>query len=134
MTVVSRAELTKVGGLTGEQIALALDTLPSHEHCDSTVLYPCSLVWLMGFGWSSYICQNTLLGICNDAGLVRSQASVAENPLPCTANTIHAVATDDVMIFSTGGPSSTVELTSRLEASMDAAGLTATTRRMLLTT
>ena len=63
---VTIAELVDFGGLTLEDVAMLLD--PTTRPRRSDVVYPVSLVWCMGFAWSSYVAQSTLLAACRGAG------------------------------------------------------------------
>ena len=56
----------------------------------------------MGFSWSSCVAQSTLLSICSEAGLHDRHVLATDAPLPHDLSLAFAVATDDLMIFSTG--------------------------------
>ena len=62
--------------------------------------YPAARVWGMGFAWSSAVGQQVLVELCRLAGLDPSQILSPARPVPESARLQHAVATDDVMIFS----------------------------------
>ena len=76
----------------------------------------------MGFSWSSCVAQATLLSIAARAGLDSSRVLAADAPLPETLDLAFAVATDDIMIFSTAGPGALEPVVERFEASLAACG------------
>ena len=55
----------------------------------------------MGFAWSSYIAQCTLLDACRRAGFPDAIAICDDSPTPVGRGEAYALATDDVMHFST---------------------------------
>ena len=62
-------------------------------------VFPCCASWPMGFSWSSFIAQSTLLAQCNRVGLTDDRM-LADDLLPPSRGTLRfALATDDVMIF-----------------------------------
>lgn len=66
----------------------------------ASIVHPVSTCLPMGFSWSSFICQSTMLGICEHAGL-RSFAVLADDtPAPARMDRTFALATDDVMVFT----------------------------------
>ena len=83
----------------------------------SNTVFPVSKVWPMGFSWSSYVAQETLLACCSDAGLGADKVLACDAPTPCDFSEVFAAATDDAMFFSTAGPG----VTSRLAKSFDEA-------------
>ena len=87
------------------------------------MLWPCSKVWGMGFAWSSFVAQETLLGVCARAGLSNQVALAVGHPVPASEPVFFSLATDDVMIFSRHGPGHTLAAADRLDAAMAAAGI-----------
>ncbi len=87
------------------------------------VLYPCSGVQPMGFAWSSYISQSTMLGICAEAGLSRERFISADSTTPSGFDMVFAVATDDVMLMSTSVPGVSTRAAQKLDDAMTAAGM-----------
>ena len=85
-----------------EEVAKLLD--PTARLCRSDVVYPVSLVWCMGFAWSSYVAQSTLLAACRGAGFPDKMVICDEKPTPVGLGEAYALATDDVMHFSSSGP------------------------------
>jgi hypothetical protein len=67
----------------------------------SMVVIPASLVWPMGFSWSSYIAQNTMLSVCDSAGLHRGSRLAPDLDIPKRFDELHALATDDILMFHT---------------------------------
>jgi len=55
----------------------------------------------MGFSWSSFLAQTTLLGCCTRAGLRPSSLLSLDLPAPFDLRLTGALATDDVAIFTT---------------------------------
>lgn len=76
----------------------------------------------MGFSWSSAIGQQVLLEVCGDAGLNDSLVLAPDCPVPGNMDLQFAVATDDVMIFSTR-KGATSAAAARLDAALEAAQL-----------
>ena len=58
----------------------------------------------MGFAWSSFVAQSTLLACCRGGGFSDSICMSDERPIPSDAIEAYALATDDVMHFSKVGP------------------------------
>jgi hypothetical protein len=67
---------------------------------DSTV-FPLSRSWPMGFSWSSFLAQTTLLQCCHRAGFRTSSFLALDTPTPCDLTAAVALATDDVALFTT---------------------------------
>ena len=84
------------------------------------LLYPLHCVWPMGFSWSSYIAQEEMLSVCQDAGIPTSSLLACDCVTPTSFELVAAVATDDVMIFSDAGPGTTCEAARAFDAAMDA--------------
>ena len=85
---------------------------------DLTTFVPCSQVWPMGFSWSSCVAQETLLTICDMAGLKSHCVLAHDAALPRSLETVFAVATDDLMVFSDAGEGLTVSAAERVERKM----------------
>ena len=85
--------------------------------------WPCSNVWGMGFAWSSFIAQESLLAVCKRAGLDERHALAPDNDVPTSTDLMFSLATDDVMIFSSSGPGATIAPTLRVEEEMRRAGI-----------
>ena len=101
-----------------ERSGVSGETRPS-----SSELWPCSKVWGMGFAWSSYVAQETLLGVCARAGLHNRLALAVGHPVPASEQVFFSLATDDVMIFSQQGPGHTLAAAKRLDSAMADAGI-----------
>ncbi|CAK9033355.1 unnamed protein product [Durusdinium trenchii] len=84
------------------------------------LLYPLHCVWPMGFSWSSYIAQEEMLSVCQDAGIPTSSLLACDCVTPTSFELVAAVATDHVMIFSDAGPGATCEAARAFDAAMDA--------------
>ena len=91
-----------MGGLTPEEVASFLPGFARVRRRD--VFYPVSRVWCMGFAWSSFVAQSTLLACCRSAGFRDSVCLCNERPTPDETSEAYALATDDVMHFTTSGP------------------------------
>ena len=83
------------------------------------MLYPVSNVFPMGFSWSSYVAQETLLGRCAAAGLEESMILAEDAPAPCDVSEAFALATDDIMHFTTRGAPRAAHRMARLEKALD---------------
>jgi len=60
---------------------------------------PVSLVWPMGFGWSSFVAQSFMLNCAREAGFGSEQMVREEGALPTGDSGALAIATDDVQHF-----------------------------------
>ena len=67
-----------------------------------TLMYPASLVWPMGFSWSSFIAQSAMLDVCRCAGLTEDLVLCDTLPAPRSLRQAFALATDDIMVFHRG--------------------------------
>jgi len=122
---VSLHELVEVGGLQPHEVrACMIDggAADGDEHVLS--LFPVAKSWPMGFSWSSFVGQSFLLSVCKQAGLERDALLASDIPTPPGTRPSFAVATDDVMIFSTGPAGTTTALAARLDDAMARANLT----------
>lgn len=84
--------LLDVGSL--QRLAPAANHLALHS-----LLYPRSLVWPMGFSWSSLIAQHTMTAVCCSAGLSRSSQLADDLPKP-SGPMAYGLATDDIFVLS----------------------------------
>jgi hypothetical protein len=87
-------------GGSGGLVKLVIDLSGSVAGDDP--LTPVSLVWPMGFGWSSFVAQTYMLDCVNGAGFAESQLLTEEWSLlePCDA--LLSIATDDVIHYQRG--------------------------------
>ena len=70
----------------------------------NTFVHPCCASCPMGFSWSSYLAQSTLLAQLDQVGLTRSRM-LADDLLPPHEGTVRfGLATDDVMIYDRAAP------------------------------
>ena len=90
---------------------------------DDESLWPCSRVWGMGFAWSSFVGQETLLQVCGHSGLHEDLALAMSRPVPAKASLFFSLATDDVMRCSSKGPGVTLDAAKRLDKALAAAGI-----------
>jgi len=65
----------------------------------SDKLTPVSLVWPMGFSWSSFVAQSTLLDVALAAGIAKSQILALDQPHPMSQDELVALATDDAIFI-----------------------------------
>ncbi len=79
---------------------------------------PCATVWPMGFSWSSCVAQETLPTIAEQAGLDSSRILACDTSLPVDLDLAFAVATDDLMVFSSRGPGHTTSAVAAFEESL----------------
>ena len=89
----------------------------------SNSFVPCSQVWPMGFSWSSCVAQETLLSICSRSNMGSDRVLANDAPLPIDLSLAFAVATDDLMVFSSDGPGSTTSAVKGVEHTMDTHGI-----------
>jgi len=110
--VVSLEDLRLHGGLSDVELQLAL-------RCQSDALdgvfVPISLTWPMGFSWSSCVAQDVMLELCRRSGLPSTGILACDARSPSDLSLTHAVATDDVMIFSVGCREAACEAGERLD-------------------
>ena len=93
---VTRAELVSAGLADSDiEASLRSDACTRDDRW-----WPVSRVWCMGFSWSSAVGQQVLLDVCRDAGLGPATVLAPDCDIPASLDLQHAVATDDVMIFS----------------------------------
>ena len=69
---------------------------------DDLVLHPCCATWPMGFSWSSYLAQSTLLAALVKAGFPEERMLADDLPPPRDLDLCVSLATDDIMLFSRG--------------------------------
>lgn len=65
-----------------------------------SIYYPASLVFPMGFSWSSYVAQSTMLHTLVSAGIGAELMLSEEHHLPVSTDRAVSLATDDVVYFS----------------------------------
>ena len=85
-------------------------------------LFPLHHVWPMGFSWSSFIAQEEMLNICQEAGLPEDVLMACDSTTPQSFKLVGAVATDDVMFFSNAGPGVTSQAARAFDEVMQARG------------
>ena len=112
---VKIAELIEIGGLTYEQVLLYLASNQDLPHASS--VFPVNRTWAMGFSCSSFVAQCVMTGCCERAGLCAESFLADERQVPSNMESVVGVATDDVMHFTTLGPTTS-------EAFMEALGNT----------
>ena len=61
---------------------------------------PISMVWPMGFAWSSFVAQSTMLEAVISSGVTHEQLLCEESRLPLADGTSVSIATDDVVAFT----------------------------------
>ena len=87
------------------------------------IVFPRSCVWGMGFSGSSYICQTVMLAQCQGAGLGAERLLADDQDSPSDLSLVAAVATDDTMIFSLRGRSSSISAALALDAALSRNGV-----------
>ena len=85
-------------------------------------VHPVSVVWPMGFSWSSAVAQASTVEICKRAGISEECFTCLESPVPFDQGELCGVATDDV-ILAHSCPKAALRRLSPLEAAMVAAGV-----------
>ena len=125
---VTIRELIESGGISWEEIQHFLEPDCVITSLDTSI-FPVGQTWGMGFAWSSFISQNTLMAICKEANLDERKVVSMDSETPSCFAEIFSVATDDVILMSTAGPGKTSEMAARLEAAMLNAGLVQNTSK-----
>jgi hypothetical protein len=74
----------------------------------SLKVWPVNLCWGMGFAWSSYIAQATMLSVARSAGLSDPLVLAPDAPLPPLPTLCYTLATDDLVVLSIEGPGATL--------------------------
>ncbi|CAE7806597.1 unnamed protein product [Symbiodinium sp. CCMP2592] len=64
-----------------------------------TRAFPTSLVWPMGFSWSSAVAQDTTLATCVQAGIHETSILSPDHDPPACQDELVLVATDDTVLF-----------------------------------
>ena len=94
---------------------------------------PCSKVWPMGFGWSSYVAQSFMVDSVLSAGYSKDQILAEEWSLPTLYGPAITIATDDVILFQQASveelAADPVPPLGALDAAWSAAGVQAQTAK-----
>lgn len=114
-------ELIEFGGMSEAELQQAVPQ--SHKLRLHELVYPVSSCWPMGFSWSSYVAQCTMLGVCRRAGLRTCRILADDLPTPACLDHVFALATDDVMEFCRGSYDQACANADRLDSAMEAAGI-----------
>ena len=85
------------------------------ELLPSTMVHPRSRVWGMGYAWSSLVCQSTMVAQCAETGLSQHSLLAEDLDSPEDMSLVAAIATDDVMIFSSRGKAESVAAAEALD-------------------
>ncbi|CAE7040158.1 unnamed protein product [Symbiodinium sp. CCMP2592] len=85
-------------GMSLECILSLCDDLPSRDVKADTWLYPASVVWPMGFSWSSAVAQDTALAVCARAGIREESILSPDHTAPERQQELVFVATDDTVL------------------------------------
>ena len=107
---------------------ISLDELRSYW-CGSsslsldTIAHPLCLSWPMGFAWSSFLAQSTLLSLCLRGGLKLSQILSSDRVTPKSTRCNFALATDDLMIFGRGNQSGIKHRLARVDKAIKDGGV-----------
>ena len=86
-------------------------------------IHPLCATWPMGFPWSSYLAQSTLLGCCRRAGLGPERMLALDLPTPADLTSVVALATDDVALFVQGGRRRGDELIHKVDLAIASRGI-----------
>jgi len=111
---VTVAELLAAGDLTLADVCRQCVGQP--RLTPDSVVHPLCCSWPMGFSWSSFLAQTTLLGCCTRAGLGPSSLLTLDQPIPFDLRVTAALATDDVAIFTSRPRSVSDDVVARLDA------------------
>jgi len=91
----------------------------------SSTVVPLCCSWPMGFAWSSYLAQSTLLGCCRRAGFGPARMLALDLPTPSHQEAVLALATDDVALFTAGSRRSADACIARVDAEIENRGIQA---------
>ena len=99
---------------------MAMDELEDHwcgegQLGAESVVWPVSCVWPMGFSWSSYVAQGTMLATMRKSGRTEKEMVSLQQPIPSANRDLSALATDDVIHLTTLGPAHSVRTMSDFE-------------------
>jgi hypothetical protein len=89
----------------------------------SSLLFPVSRCWPMGFSWSSFVAQSVLLARCSDAGLAPDMALCMEQPAPLDTREVFGLATDDVFHFTSRGMSAACRRMQQVDCALANGGI-----------
>jgi site-specific DNA-cytosine methylase len=95
------------GAVAAEGLSEAeLDLMVADGCLDDTDVHvtPVSATWPMGFGWSSYVAQSTMVAACLRAGFREEEIMSSERLLLPESEVSVAIATDDVNLFKRLSP------------------------------
>merc|ERR1712226_1198485 len=85
----------------------------------STRLFPASRVWPMGFGWSSFVAQSSMVESCRRAGFSTNRMIAPDLPVPVSRSSVFAIATDDVVHLTKDGPAAAATSMHKLERGLE---------------
>jgi len=94
--------------------------IPDDDHFK---LQPACATFPMGFAWSSAVAQSYLVKVCADAGLTRSRLLARDVISPASQRVAGALATDDIMIFTTGPRDTSCTWAARVDRALGDAGV-----------
>lgn len=98
---VSMDELQRHAGCTAADIKnfmVESSGLDVAQHAGSSLLYPVSRAWPMGFSWSSCVAQGCVIECCRSAGVQESAFLCLDLPPPMGSEAV-GVATDDIFMI-----------------------------------
>ena len=95
---VSVRELLEAG-LSFNQVQAFCDDDVGAGMSMATRLFPTSVVWPMGFSWSSAVAQDTTLATCVQAGICETSILSPDHDPPSSQDELVFVATDDTVLF-----------------------------------
>ena len=90
-----------------------------------TVLQPCCTTWPMGFAWSSFLAQSTLLHCLHQAGFPPSRMLADDKSPPVNLELAASLATDDVILFARCPIAEARAAVKRIDSAVDKAGIEA---------
>lgn len=114
-------ELLRCTDMTWEELRRHYGGAAELHH--GLALHPLCAVWPMGFAWSSFLAQSTLLAYCLKGGFTLDQMLADDLPTPADPSLSFALATDDLMVFSVGSATLARQLVSQTDTACAEAGL-----------
>ena len=92
---------------------------------DGLVLHPCCSTWPMGFSWSSFLAQSTLLAALGSAGFPEHRMLADDLPPPRDLGLCVSLATHDIAVFSQGRSTLARAAVRRIDHEVQALGIQA---------
>ena len=77
----------------------------------------------MGYSWSSFVAQSTMLAVCRRSGLDTTKVLSDGRPPPLDMSEVFCLATDDIMVFSRKASRGPVRAMAAVDTAMEHFGV-----------